>query len=127
MTWNNVKSALRVAFAAAVVTLAAASAFAQTTGQILGTIVDAQGGERGVQEASGRPIRFDDATIVGGVGDVAAGAAAHKNFYTRLFPLLQQQYTKTPFGTTGLQLRKSLELRGSGLQISVLATKSTGE
>ena len=44
MTWNNVKSALRVAFAAAVVTLAAASAFAQTTGQILGTIVDAQGG-----------------------------------------------------------------------------------
>src|SRR5471032_753634 len=44
MTWNNVKSALRVACAAAVVTLAAASAFAQTTGQIIGTIVDAQGG-----------------------------------------------------------------------------------
>ena len=44
MTWNNVKLALRATCVAAFVIFAAASAFAQTTGQIIGTIVDAQGG-----------------------------------------------------------------------------------
>src|SRR5205823_14433164 len=47
-TWNHVKSVARIACAivtaAAFITLAPASAFAQTTGQIIGTVVDAQGG-----------------------------------------------------------------------------------
>src|ERR1700730_3031180 len=48
MKWNNVKPgvrrALRCAVVAALIALAAPSAFAQTTGQIIGTVVDAQGG-----------------------------------------------------------------------------------
>src|SRR5229473_5399707 len=48
MKWNIVKAAARRAFVAAVIAVIAAlatpSAFAQTTGQVVGTIVDAQGG-----------------------------------------------------------------------------------
>src|SRR2546421_1665257 len=40
----RVRRALRRAIVAALMALAAPSAFAQTTGQIIGTVVDAQGG-----------------------------------------------------------------------------------
>src|SRR5476651_1067393 len=47
MTWKNVRVALHAAYVCAAVAMFLAlstSVFAQTTGQIIGTIVDAQGG-----------------------------------------------------------------------------------
>jgi len=74
MKWNNMKAAARRAFVAAVIAVIAAlatpSAFAQTTGQINGTIVDQQGAAMpGVTVTATSPaLQGERSTVTDGTG-----------------------------------------------------------
>src|SRR5207237_3991124 len=61
-------------------------------------VLDAEGGEGRVEEASRRAVGGDDAALVRGVGDVAAGAAGHEDLDAGPAVLLQQQHAPPQFG-----------------------------
>ena len=61
-------------------------------------VLDAQGREGGVEEATGRPVGGDDAGLVGGVGEVAARAAGHEDLDAGLAVLFQQQHAAAALG-----------------------------
>jgi hypothetical protein len=62
-------------------------------------VLHAQGGEGRVKEAAGGAKGFDNAVVVGGVGQVAAGAAGHQDLDTGFAILFQQERAPAAFGS----------------------------
>jgi hypothetical protein len=63
-----------------------------------------------VEEAAGRAIGFDDASVIGGVGDVAACAAGHEELDARFAVLFEEQRLPAALGSA----KSGHQTRGPG-------------
>lgn len=61
---------------------------------------------------------FDDASTIGGLSEIATGAAGHENFYGRLAVFFEQERVQTALGSAD----SGEEAGGSGANYCYIAT-----
>ena len=63
----------------------------------LNDLLRSKGGQGGMEESAVGAKRLDDSPCVGGVGQIAAGAAGKEDFHARLAVFVQQDRLASPF------------------------------